>query len=218
MSGLVAVLLAVGSIGMGQGLDYDMAGKTEAQILAMGRDRWFTFYTQEAGNSNQSMILADDTWAVVEGKANDRLARRAGIKRAALIAGLRKDMNAFTSDLEDVGSALSGGGTMWFGIDASWVGDIEDALHDVLTGHPSKSPIVVSKVVKRLNQASVELAQDRSQLTTGPYSRYEDDMKEARVLLRRIARRCKALPRSGSDWVLGTCDRIAAWSLEQSDR
>lgn len=179
----------------------DTYGKTNAQILSMGRPSWEKFYRAKAGDSTASMSSMEGLYGDALAWRNDRsLAKR---KDAAKYHALRKGLQAFKNDAVEAGSALSEGGTMWNPIAAGWYADAEETLSGVLgVGKPAPARKVsdVTKEIAALKKAVGVSDLDGEWKRQAPVALKSLDRDWAAVL--RIA---KTLTRRQSDLVLDFC-------------
>lgn len=114
--------------------DEDRFGKTVDQVLAMGRDKWHDYYTDEsrgggstAGESFAQMIFAD----CLRVKNNHRF-RTARDSKTAVIISLDPGFERTVSNCVTAGSALTGGGTMWNIISSSAQVERQLTLRDLI--------------------------------------------------------------------------------------
>src|SRR6187549_2455934 len=91
-------------------------GKSNAQILAMGFDKWMDFQGARAGMSTAGMSEGMSAYRDALRWRNDRLAAKASPALRKRVADLRPLLVDYTGDLMEVGSYMSGGGTIWSNI------------------------------------------------------------------------------------------------------
>lgn len=112
----------------------DMMGKTAAQILGMGHDKWFKLYTGKNGESTAGMTTANDVYAQCLAKdTNARIAKLPQSTRVVL-QGLRKPMQAFIEAMIQCGYQVTGGGTIWTLFGSSAYVESEEALAKIVKG------------------------------------------------------------------------------------
>ena len=178
----------------------DTYGKTNAQILAMGRSRWVDFYTSEsrAGQSTAGMAGAEGFYGEALAWRNDRLGK-------ARIGRLRSLLQDTKNDAVGVGSAITGGGTMWNIIASGLYSDAEETLYAVLTKTGKAPRRKVSDVEKALVRLRTEFRKAQSE---------PEMMKMGRECLVRLRRDLDGViveatrqPRKGSDALLDFCVR-----------
>lgn len=159
-------------------------GKTNAQILAMGRQKWFDFYTSKAGQSTLDMSNAERLYGAALKERNDTLLRKQTKTRQEAVASIRKSGTAFGYGMVTVGFAYTGGGTIWNPIIAGVSADVEEALYDILARKPlskeqRKAPTLAA-LQKEVDQVGARLVKDRKKIAeydtpSGTY--YEDAVK-----------------------------------------
>lgn len=211
---MLAASLLYLTLGRPQG--YGTLGRSQTDIIKMGRVKWLKIYEKEAGLSNQAMIAAQGSWAEAEEPENDRLAKALGPKGTSFFKELRSDLFDYSSNVVEVGRALSGGGTMWQLITAIQAADREDAIYAVLTKKRVGKLVVVSKVTKQLDKLEKLLKEGKGDLQPeyGSYSKPVGELKLARAAYGRVVKRAAKLTTSGSNAVLGFCSDVVANSLE----
>lgn len=181
-------------------------GKTHAQILAMGSERWVTLYTKRKGDSTPAIAGAFVTYGDALAMRNDRLLK--GRK-----SPLRTHLRAFSDDLSVVGYSITGGGTIWTIFGAQSYRDVEEAFYRVLT-HSGQAPRRVTSDVERAVAtlapmvAKVENPEDRK--------RAQASMVRARADLRAILVDARQLSRRDSDTVLEFCRDAALSTASQA--
>lgn len=179
-------------------------GKTHAQILAMGRSKWNNFYTEKSGGATTvSMSDAESLYANALGWRNDRFGK-------AKIGRLRTLLDSVVVNASDVGSAVTGGGTMWTIIRSSLSADGEETLYMVLSGKSSTPKHVVSDVEKSYTKLSRNLQNSESTAAVKKMGR--DSLKELRKDLDGIIAEAARRPRKASDALLDFCIRAMSAS------
>ena len=192
-------------------------GKTNAQILAMGRTRWYDFATKrEGGESTAGMTGAMGSYGDALAWRNDRIAPKARVVR------LRKLLQDTKNDAIAVGSAITGGGTMWNIISANLYADAEETLYAVLTKTGKAPARRVSDVTKALAGLSTALAATKKE------SWYKPEGGQYLAALRKdvaaVAAEAKKLPRRESDAMLdfakqaveaGDVRGIGSWEVRE---
>ena len=88
-------------------------GKSEAQILAMGENKWDAFYMAKAGQSTAAMVAMSSIYGAAMEHRNDQLAKHAPKSVQLKITSFRRQLNNFAGAAIDIGYNLSGGGTLW---------------------------------------------------------------------------------------------------------
>lgn len=121
MSPLLAVVAALA-------LQGSNLGKSDAQILAMGRQKWFAYYSSKQGDSTADNCDAETYFGQVLKRRNDRLAAKVPRATRETVRKLRPELIAFSEGVYRVGEALTGGGTLWNVVSAGIPPNVEEAL------------------------------------------------------------------------------------------
>jgi len=177
-------------------------GKTNAQILAMGRKNWGDFYTEKEGGavtitiSDSEMLYADAL-----GSRNDRYGK-------AKIGRLRKLLQDTARDASEVGRAITGGGTMWTIVGASLMTDGEETLYAVLSGKGKTPKHVVSDVNKAYEKIRREL--QSSELPAETKKQGQESLKALRRDFNGLIAEAARRPRKPSDAILDFCVKTVA--------
>lgn len=203
---LVLALLAATTLGHAQDLT-ETHGKTNRQILAMGYNKWYAFYTKLEGESTMGMSNALGLYAAaVADRTNHELARL-GPKAAAQGKRLRKLLYEYMHAGVDLGSSFTGGGTIWHLNGASYAMDLEDAVAKLTTPTPKAPPRVVSDVTKqfpilrkRLNGPDIQSDYRKEGL---------ESLERMEATFPKIVAEAKSLTRKQSDAVLEYCRNLA---------
>ncbi len=193
---------------------YDTHGKTEAQILQMGMDKWSDFYTSREGTSTASMTQAAGIYGDVARKRNDKLL--SGLhdsEKRSRLQKLRKLIATFSSSAVDVAYCEAGGGTMFNTMWAAVTGTVEDALHLLITQTgPKPKPMVVSAVRKRLTKIGNDLKGMHRDDKNSEFFKYKESLEalaKMRSSFDQIVEIAKDLSRTDSDRILGFCHQAA---------
>jgi hypothetical protein len=192
----------------------DTFGKTDAEILAMGRSAWFDYYTapERGGDSTAGMTQAYGLYADAAGRRNDALPQQHHA------AELRKLLDDFGEQSIDLASNFTGGGTMWIPEYAAADCDVEDALYALLGGGAAPAPATTTGQVQR-DFAKLEHAirDEQANRDAAPYFKYGEaraSLAALRADFKRIAALAATLDRAGSDQVLAFCHTWATTGLE----
>ncbi len=110
------------------GLQGGYLGKSDAQILAMGRQKWFAYYTAKQGDSTADTCDAEARYGEVLKRRNDKLAARRDKQTRESVRKARPELTAFALGAYEVGQALTGGGTLWNLFNAGIAPNVEEAL------------------------------------------------------------------------------------------
>lgn len=185
----------------------DQLGKTDAQILKMGRDKWFDFYSKKNGDSTAAMTTSAMVYADVLGRANERALKKTGSPRIAQIKRLRPVLVSFTNSVSGIGE-LTTGGTMWHVLSASAYSDAEQSIADLIANkRPYSKPAVVSEATRSFEQVVKQAATSArdNEIPDARLKEVNDEIASARKNLKLILDLAKGLNRHDSDRVLGFC-------------
>lgn len=208
---LVAFLATLAVCSFGQDLK-ETHGKTNAQILAMGYDKWYAFYTKLEGESTAGMSQA--SWKYSEALAwrNDGLIKKLPIEGRIRMSSLRIHLVRFEEKVLQAGMGLTGGGTIWHVIGAGARVSLEETLYGVLGGKVKAAPaMIVSKVTKAMDALVKDVANSKPGEFYPEFKKAETLKlcQEAKAILKGIVGLAAKLDRKGSDRVLQFClDRI----------
>lgn len=167
--------------------------KSYAQILAMGRSKWHDFFVGRDAGATPAEAGAEGTYADALSWRTDRL-RKPGT------AALRKAIHDVESDALGVGTAMSGGGTMWTIVGASLYADGEETLYAVLTKRTRAPRRVVSDVDRAYAGLKTELAKAKPE--GGFAARGAESLSDLRKDLDALVARAARRPRKESDALL----------------
>lgn len=149
----------------------DYLGKTAFQVVAMGRQKWFEFYTGKEGESTLAMSSAEGLYGEALTRVNEFRMRKLSAARKVEIGKLRERLRGIAADSITLGRVRTGGGTMWNPVSAGITADVEEAvaLWISKTGNPEvASSAEVEKLLTRLEMdlqaQEAEIAQDTSGL------------------------------------------------------
>jgi hypothetical protein len=178
----------------------------DAEIVKMGRNKWFDLYTSKVGNSTAAMCGAEHRFGAALKGVNDAKLRTATDARRQTVNLLRPELAEYRTALVELGSVFSGGGTIWNPVYAGTEADVEETIALILDPKgKAKAQWVVSKVTKRLDSLRTTLRRrqkdvDDSKDITGGYARgmkclsnAETRLKATVLLLRKESRRVSDL-------------------------
>ena len=106
----------------------NLQGKTPEQVVQMGRDKWFKFFTGKVGDSTASMSGAERLYGDSLKYVNDKTIVKLPKAKRDAIGRLRQQLDTFHTELINLGDMLSGGGTMWNPVYAGVLADNEEAI------------------------------------------------------------------------------------------
>ncbi len=145
-------------------------GKTNSQILAMGREKWFDFYTSKAGQSTLGMADAERYYGLALAERNNVLLRKQSKNRQTLLSSVRKRSGELGERMVLVGMAYSGGGTMWTPVLAGIKADSEELLYALLKGgkltQEEKKAPAFEALEKKLAKMGTDLAAAKKQISS----------------------------------------------------
>lgn len=212
---LLLLLLLAPFTASSQGWPYsleDTLGKSESQILSMGREAWFDFYTaQPGGSSTAGMSDAETIFGQALKRRNDRSFASSSADRRSKIGALRKHMSEFYAACTELSAAFAGGGTMWTNVHAGISASVEEKI-GILAGFPQKAAPArtASDVTKRLDLIDAVIRKQRAELEIYKGSGYGHaiavaELAKARKALAGVLAIAKSLPRAQSDAFLDAC-------------
>ncbi len=106
----IFLLVALPFLAVAQDVDYNSTfGKTEAEILAMGQDKWDKFYSSKAGDSTAAMVSMNGLYGEAMLHRNEKLAKKASPAARTRIEKLRKLMGDFGDQATGLGSNFTEG-------------------------------------------------------------------------------------------------------------
>jgi hypothetical protein len=191
----------------------DTYGKTQAEVLAMGPDAWFKFYTAQAGDSTAAMSNAYGIYGDIAAARNKRMLSSSHLKDRSKLEKLRSLMANFGGDMINLGSLLSGGGTMWNVVSAQQYADAEETFYSVArpSGRAKAKQVVVSDVTKRmeLNRKKVLASLASGDIPKDKKGDAMSGLADAKSTFREIVAIASTYDRTTSDRILGFCLRQA---------
>ena len=111
-------------------------GKTPEQIVAMGRERWTDLYSKKFGQSTHAVCDADEKFGFALQNLNDRAIERLPNVRQRWLKEVRSSTKEFATQAHQIGSLISGGGTIWQTFDATICPDVEQTIADCIASKP----------------------------------------------------------------------------------
>lgn len=118
----------------------DRFGKSVDQVLAMGHDKWYTWFTDSSrgAESTAGMAMAERIYADCLKVKNDEAKAKLSPEDKAYYDRIEKSMKNLVSNIADVGYAVTGGGTMWIPVISAAVTEVEQTVYDLLHGSKGK--------------------------------------------------------------------------------
>jgi hypothetical protein len=213
---LAALLLLIPVISVAQD-SYDTYGKTEAEILAMGHEKWNTFYESKAGDSTAAMGEQNEIFGEVATRRNDRLLKKAKAQTKKRVAKLRNLMGDFAGTACELGSNMTGGGTLWNPIEADIPAGVEQVVFGVLGGKAGAAkPIRVSAAQWEMATLAKQIEKNRTDPEAQAYFKYNEakaQLKKMKAALTNILEIARSLNRYDSDRILGFCKDYAKLAI-----
>ncbi len=108
-------------------------GKTMQEVVAMGRDGWFTYYTEHRGDSTAAMSEAEQTYGVCLTYINSQKIEKLDRDEQRWYDQLRAQLAIGEEKSVTCAFAISGGGTIWTPVMAGSTADVEEVVQDLLT-------------------------------------------------------------------------------------
>lgn len=218
-----AILCLIALLGIAAAQDVkETYGKTNAQILAMGYDKWYDYYTSKAGESTQGMAYAGYTYAEALRWRNKGLESKLPPANRKAMARLRLAIDDFGTSVIQVQRALNGGGTMWFLNFAANAMDVEETMYGLISGKAKPvKPMVVSMVTKEL--AALDATLKAAPADTWKFEFTKEDtaqrMAKAKKSFDIVVNIAKTLKRTSSDLLLTYCrDTLLSSKLDEGKR
>lgn len=192
----------------------DMLGKTRSQILTMGRDRWFQFYSSKRGESTMDMVTAEEVYAQCRSKKNDiDLAKESSSMRKK-ISSLRKLMQDLARACVQLGYIRTGGGTLWSIVDAGAAVDREEAIHHIInnTRISSKASVHSSNTRKSLLLARKLVDEQKEELESSEkalYAKAVSLLNLATQYFEEIDKTSRTLKAFQAAWLMAFCHEMS---------
>jgi hypothetical protein len=125
-------------------------GKTNAQILAMGEEKWMDFfYKKSGGMSTAETNEALDVYRDAMAWRNDGLMSKSSSLKAKYLP-LRAPLRKLVGESMQLTYVMSGGGSMYSNIAASLQVSAEELLYNLLRGKTASKSIADSVIDARL--------------------------------------------------------------------
>ena len=170
-----------------------------AQILSMGETKWRKAYEAKKGDTTAGMASGLSIYGDALAWRNDHLSK-------GRVETLRNTLEAFSEALQNVGYAVSEGGTFWNITSGQLHVDLETTLHGVLTKGarpPSRKVSDVTAVMATL-RASGKAVADEPWRTQGRKGLAQADAAFSRVLAQAVGvpggSRTKSWSSAGRRW------------------
>jgi hypothetical protein len=112
-------------------------GKSPEQIVAMGRQRWSDLYSKKFGQSTHEACNAEEKYGIALKNLNDRAITRLPKARQVWLTEVRKSTQEYALEAHQIGSLVSGGGSMWQSFNATILPDVEETIADCIVDKPT---------------------------------------------------------------------------------
>jgi hypothetical protein len=111
-------------------------GKSPEQIVAMGLEKWSELYGKKFGQGTHQVCDAEEKYGIALKNLNDRAMTKLPKTRQVWLRAVRKETKEYAVEAHQIGSIISGGGTMWQTFDATISPDIEQTIADCIVNKP----------------------------------------------------------------------------------
>lgn len=189
----------------------DLAGLTQAQVLAKGRQKWMDYYTSKVGDSTAAMCQAESVFGqCMLIRNNQYIAKKDAIYRNR-INKLRKHMTSFATSILEVGMIISGGGTMWHPVSAGIPASVEEVIFAIVQPSKEKTkPLVVSDAHSKYANLEVSYAKAKADIVSMQSEAYTYEgglthLKAGRAALAEVIKCAASERRADSDRILAFC-------------
>lgn len=140
-------------------------GKTPEQIVAMGFEKWYQFYTvKEQSESTMAINFANMLYGNSLYIVNTKRLKAVESKRREMISDLRETMVNFRGQCVEVGFTRSGGGTLWSIVHSSSRTEAEELVADLIAGNPKGARASQAAVWSKLNEVAQKIDRERDDL------------------------------------------------------
>ncbi|MCB0826079.1 MAG: hypothetical protein KDC26_07810 [Armatimonadetes bacterium] len=140
-------------------------GKSAHEIVKMGHEKWFDFYTnaEEGGQSTMGMSYANMYFGTAMRQVNnERMAGNEKLEEKS--AYLRKNLDQFHFNMIDVGRAFTGGGTLWNLVSSSVRANTEEVILSFIEQSSPKPPRTQAEVWKMIGETEKNLTEMKSEI------------------------------------------------------
>jgi hypothetical protein len=111
-------------------------GKTPEQMVAMGREKWSELYGKKFGLSTHRICDAEEKYGIALKNLNDRAIKKLPKTRQIWLNQVRKSTQEYATEAHQIGSLMTGGGTIWQTFDATIFPDVEQTISDCIVNKP----------------------------------------------------------------------------------
>lgn len=191
----------------------DLEGKTPDQVVAMGREKWFSYFTGRVGDSTAAMSGAERLYGDCLKHSNDKVIVKMPKEKRDLIGRLRVQLYRFNDEAVRLGEILTGGGTMWNPVFAGLQADCEEAVRVFIgKSKPRKISVEPEEAISFLDRYLDKVADDIRAWGETEY-RSVAKAKSKVVLLRKtlkdLEETAAKLHPKGREWIRAEAARMA---------
>ncbi len=214
---LVALVVGIVTLAAAQNL-----GKTDAQIIAMGPQKWQDLFTSKIGSSTADMCRANEIYGQAVTRRNDRLIQsQLDGDFVQQVTKCRELLSTYGSTCIDLAYAITGGGTMWNPVYAGITGDSEMTLYGLLSDQAKRDKARVVSDVDRLTKKLDVIFRDmRRRGSSASWVNLDDAEKSLSLLkstFKKIVVIAAKMSRKDSDHLLSFCVKYAKIPIEQAE-
>lgn len=151
----------------------DLYGKTAAEIVRMGHDKWYEFYVDKSGGeSTMSMSFAESYFGWALKTENDKTLYKMDMNVQDRVNFYRLNMSEFEHLGVDMGRAYTGGGTLWNPVYSSIQTRVEETVAVMMGGKTKEKSYAQADVWAALKEARQDLKASEAEIRDGEqYSR-----------------------------------------------
>lgn len=188
-------------------------GLPDKDILAMGRQKWFDYYTTKHGSSTAACCDAEEFFGRALMRRNDAALKKASASKWGAITQLRKEWKIQGGEMGEVAWLRAGGGTIWSQISAGFLADIEEVVAMLLTGVqrgiPARKTSDVTKAYDRASKDIERLKGDIEITEKGGSNRARQALAKSRASSAKCIKVAAKMSRRESDAILDLCVKFA---------
>ena len=153
-------------------------GKSPEQIVAMGREKWGDLYGKKLGHSTHTDSDAEEKYGIALQNLNNRAIQRLPKTRQIWLGEVRKSTREYAAEAHQIGTLITGGGTMWQTFNATIGPDVEQTIADCIVNKPL--PVLRLKSFESEIQALDKVITHAKEDNDAP--RFTDLMKHRQIL------------------------------------
>lgn len=191
----------------------DLQGKTPDQVVAMGRKKWFGYFTTKVGDSTAAMSGAERLYGDCLKHSNDKAIVKLPKARRTLIGRLRVQLYRFDDEVVRLGEILTGGGTMWNPVYAGLQADCEEAVRVFIgKSKPRKTSVEPEEAIGFLDRYLDKVADDIREWGETEYrsvAKAKAKVALLRKTLSELEDTASKLHPKGREWIRAEAARMA---------